>query len=187
MTGFCLRLSIFGVVAALVIGCNRQNGSEKELQKTENGRSAQKIVQQVRQLNESRLQTLVKERNGKILFVNVWATWCAPCIEEFPDIVKLAESYEGKNVEFIGISVDFPDEADSKILPFMVKQGVPFDVYVAGFEKQEMFINALNESWSGAIPATFIYDASGKQRSILVGKQTLEQFKEEIEKVRGSS
>jgi putative lipase involved disintegration of autophagic bodies len=89
-------------------------------------------------------------------------------------------------VDIAAISVDYPDEVDSKILPFLVSQHVPFKVYVANIKKDEDFINELNPSWSGAIPATFIFDANGKQRVFMFGQKTLKAFKAEIDSVLGS-
>ena len=132
------------------------------------------------------IKHLVHIRNGKILFLNVWATWCQPCIEEFPDIVKLYNDYRNAGVDIAAISVDYPDEVDSKILPFLVSQHVPFKVYVANIKKDEDFINQLNPSWSGAVPATFIFDENGKQRVFMFGQKTLKVFKAEIDSALGS-
>jgi thiol-disulfide isomerase/thioredoxin len=132
------------------------------------------------------VEHLVHVRNGKILFLNVWATWCQPCMEEFPDLVKLCNDYQNAGVDFAAISVDYPDEVDSKILPFLISQHVPFTVYVANVKKDEDFINELNPSWSGAVPATFIFDANGKQRVFMLGQKTIVTFKAEIDTVLGS-
>ena len=142
-------------------------------------------VQTVDPINEAGLRKLMRERNGKILFLNIWATWCVPCVAEFPDLVKLSQAYDAKKVEVVGISVDFPDEVNSKIIPFLKKQKVPFKNYVADFKDPQDFINAVNRTWSGGVPATFIYDSGGKERFSLIGKGTFEQFKKEIDKVRG--
>ncbi len=140
----------------------------------------------VRVLNEMTLDSLLSDRNGKILLLNVWATWCMPCREEFPDLVKLAKSYDGDVVDIVGISADFPDEIDSKIVPFLKEQKVNFTNFVQNFEKQEDFINRLNEEWQGALPATFIYDSSGNQQRYLLGKQSYNSFRKAIEEVNKS-
>jgi thiol-disulfide isomerase/thioredoxin len=133
------------------------------------------------------LRKLLRERNGKILFLNVWATWCAPCVEEFPDLIKLSQAYPKNEVEVVGISADYSDEIESKILPFVRKHSVPFRIYVAQFDHQEDFINSLDSSWNGALPASLIYDGHGNQRFFHAGQGTFQQFKEEIEKVRKKS
>lgn len=175
-------VSIIGIAVMLcsVPGC------VKKQEQAQNNLKADVAVQPVKAIDEAGFKRLVAERKGKLLFVNVWATWCAPCVEEFPDLVKLAQYYNGANVEVVAISADFPDEIDSKIVPFLKKQRVPFTTYVAQFENQDSFINTLNISWNGALPATFIYDAEGKQRFFIIGKSNFDRFKNEIEKVRGT-
>jgi thiol-disulfide isomerase/thioredoxin len=146
-----------------------------------------KQVETVEPIDKTGLQKLIKERNGRILFLNIWATWCAPCVEEFPDLVKLSRAYPERELEVVGISADYPDEVESKILPFIKKHDVPFRILVAKFEHQEDFINGVNPSWSGALPATLIYDQHGNQRLFLVGQGTFERFKKSIDTIRTRS
>jgi thiol-disulfide isomerase/thioredoxin len=141
-------------------------------------------VATVNPINEAEFQQLVQQRNGKILLVNVWATWCLPCREEFPDLVKLAEAYKESDVEIIGISADYADEIDSKILPFLREQKVNFQNYVRNFEDDEVFINSLNPKWRGALPVTAIYDREGNQQIFHLGEGDFEIFQQQIESVR---
>jgi thiol-disulfide isomerase/thioredoxin len=146
--------------------------------------TARDQVGSVDPIDQAGLKTLINERKGKILFLNIWATWCAPCVEEFPDLIKLSQAYGGSEVEVVGISADYPDEVESKILPFIRKQRVPFRIFVAKFDHQEDFITSVNPSWSGALPATLVYDAQGKQRYFSIGAGTFEKFKKIIDSVR---
>lgn len=136
----------------------------------------------VEKIDKAKLSKLIKDRKGKVLFLNLWATWCVPCREEFPSIVKLVDEF--KDVEFVGISVDFPDEIDSKIIPFLKTNKVNFNSYVNGIEGDEELINLLDKNWNGALPATFIFDKSGKKISFMEGKKSYEDFKREIEKAK---
>ena len=120
------------------------------------------------------VQRLIKYREGKPLLLNFWATWCLPCKEEFPDLVKIAK--RAHNAEIIGISLDYPDEKDSKVVPFIKNQSVPFKIYIASFQRPEELINAIDSTWNGAIPATFFYDAYGIQRSSIIGRATRDNF-----------
>ncbi len=136
----------------------------------------------VKIISTAELEKLIKERNGKPLLINVWATWCAPCREEFPDLVKIAENF-GDKIDVVGISVDFPEEIDSKIIPFLKKHNAQFANYVVKVTDPEDFINLLNKDWFGAIPATFIYDEKGNQKEFLIGKQSYKNFEEVLIKV----
>ncbi len=169
-----LRLILFGLFVCFCCGGSSLSAQTKDSSLT------------VGPLDVKGIEHLVHSRNGKFLFLNVWATWCQPCVEEFPDIVKLYSEYHDAGVDFASISVDYPDEAESKILPFLVSRHVPFKVYVANVKKDEDFINALNPSWSGAVPATFIFDGIGRQRAFMFGQKTFSFFKAAIDSVLNS-
>lgn len=182
------RITLIIVSAAFLCGAHGgMMNTGRPVDKQSNDQQERVVVPPVRTIDEKSLRKLIKTRNKKVLFLNIWATWCAPCVEEFPDLVKLYRHYNPNEVEIVAISADFPDEVDSKILPFLKKQKVPFKTYVAKFENQDSFINSLNKSWNGALPATFVYDAKGKQRFFTIGKSNFDRFKNEIEKVRGKT
>ena len=132
-------------------------------------------------INEQALRQLIHERTGRVLLLNIWATWCKPCVEEFPELIKLRQTCRDSLVDIVAISVDYPDEVDSKIIPFLDTLGVPFTVFVADFSKPEDFIRSLDPSWSGAVPATFVFDRHGKERTFLLGRKNYEIFKRVVE------
>jgi thiol-disulfide isomerase/thioredoxin len=132
-------------------------------------------------INLDQLKQIISKREGKPLLINLWATWCAPCREEFPDLVELGAKYKNK-VDIVGISVDYPDEIDSKILPFVKKLNVNFTIYVNDVKDQEKLIDFFDKDWNGAIPATFIYDINGKNVSKIYGKKDFKYFESQIKK-----
>jgi thiol-disulfide isomerase/thioredoxin len=133
-------------------------------------------------IDVKKLKEIINNRNGKPLLVNVWATWCVPCREEFPELVKITDKF-GDRVDMIGISVDFPEEKDSKVVPFLKEQKVEFKNYIIKVVEPEDFINLLNEDWNGAVPATFIYDKKGAQKEFLLGKQSYSDFENGVKKI----
>lgn len=138
-------------------------------------------------LDADRFQALLDQYKGKVLFINTWATWCVPCKEEFPDLVRLQDHYKDDDVVFIGISVDFPDEIESKVKPFLHSQKVNFANYVQNFKDPAELIDLLNTKWRGAVPATFIYDKKGIQQTFLLGKHSFVEFQQAIETIRNTN
>lgn len=141
------------------------------------------FIETIETIDSTTLQEMISQRNGALLFVNVWATWCVPCKEEFPDLIRLVKKYKSQNVEFVGISADYPDEIETRVKPFLRAFDLNFKIYVQDFENDEEFINLLNREWSGALPATFIYDQNGIQRAFLLGKKSMEEFEQELIKL----
>ena len=178
------KLIAFLLTLLLVANCGKQNEQTNSKDSLAVVQKPGKIQYEVATLDEAGLKQLIAQRNGKILLLNVWATWCEPCREEFPDLIKLASDYKNSNVEVVGLSADYPDEVDSKIVPFLEKYQCNFKIYVQNFEDDAKLIQLLNQAWNGALPATFIFDQDGKQQMFLTGMRSYDDFKQEVEKVR---
>ena len=110
----------------------------------------------------------VKRPGASAVLVNVWATWCTPCVEEFPDLLHVARELSPKGLRLVLVSVDFSG-SEAATTEFLTKQGVDFPTFVRT-GKDEAFVDGLEPKWSGAIPATFLYDDSGKLVRFWEGK-----------------
>lgn len=171
------KLCIVFLITSLVYGCSTYDDVEL---------SPKNSNTKISLIDEAGYKKLVQQRNGKILLVNFWATWCIPCREEFPELVKIANEYQTENVDVVGISTDFPDEIESKVKPYLKSQNVDFQNYVKNFEDDDAFINSVNPEWSGALPATFIYDTESVLRESHFGQNDFAGFRKMIEQMRQS-
>lgn len=135
-------------------------------------------------INSSQISKLIRERHGKVLLLNIWASWCVPCREEFPELIKLQKQIGNQNVEIAAISIDYSDELETKVIPFVNSQNLNFKTYIADISNDSELINMLNPQWNGALPATFVYNKNGEQTGTLLGKSNLNDFKKEIEKAK---
>jgi thiol-disulfide isomerase/thioredoxin len=111
---------------------------------------------------------------GRPVVVNMWATWCVPCREEFPDLVKLHREMGARGVQVVAISLDLSSALESDVVPFLEAQGATFPVYIKSPGDDDGFINAVSPAWSGALPSTFVYDASGKLVEEITGPTTFD-------------
>lgn len=147
--------------------------------------STKKIV--VEDIDKAKLEKLIKNRKGKVLLLNIWASWCPPCKKEFPDLVKLAEKYKGsRKVEIVGLSVDERDDLNSDVIPFLQQNNVNFKIYIQNFKKIEELIEFFPQ-WQGAIPLTVIFDAKGNQKKFIIGMRDFAFFDNAIQEVLNSS
>ena len=128
------------------------------------------------------LDIFEQHKGNKPVLVNFWATWCAPCIEEFPYIVELKKEY-GDKFELVFVSGDF-EEAKNDARAFLDKQGVDFVTYFKK-GKDDEFISSISDSWTGALPFTLILDKQGNISAEWEGKAEIETFREELLKVIG--
>lgn len=107
------------------------------------------------------LKKAVAAQKGKVTVVNLWATWCGPCVQEFPDLVKLHNKYKAKGLSFISVTIDDP-EAKAQVVSFINKQNASFPVYMRRTGEVEPFIFPLDRNWTGAVPTTYIFNKQGK-------------------------
>lgn len=120
----------------------------------------------------------VRDAGAAAVVVNVWATWCVPCREEMPDLLRLRRDYAGRGVQVWLVSADFAADAGAAAA-FLAEQGVDFPTYLKR-DGDMPFIDAFDPDWSGALPATFIYDGSGRRRQALFGKSTYAQLEAKV-------
>jgi thiol-disulfide isomerase/thioredoxin len=116
------------------------------------------------------LRREIARPGARAVVLNVWATWCAPCREEFPDLVKLERAYGPRGMRLMLVSADFAEQAESA-RRFLAAQGVDFPSYIKTGDDME-FIAGLERRWSGALPATFVYDGRGSLRHFQQGRTT---------------
>tara|TARA_A100001037_G_scaffold306333_1_gene350791 strand:- start:10202 stop:10687 length:486 start_codon:yes stop_codon:yes gene_type:complete len=123
------------------------------------------------------LQHVSSLKGQKAVLLNVWATWCIPCVEEFPMIVGLDKSFD--EVDVIFISADFTEQSNA-VQSFLNDQGVDGISFMKD-EKDEAFINGLHPEWSGLLPYTILYGKqSGKIVDFWEGKEPETKFREAI-------
>lgn len=128
------------------------------------------------------LKAIFDNSKGKVILLNFWATWCKPCVKEFPELVKLYIDYKEKGFELVFISLDVPEDVP-KLKPFLQKNEVDFITYVSTFSNPEELINLIDKNWMGAIPATYIYDKEGNLKKSILGNRSYKDFETEITKI----
>lgn len=137
--------------------------------------------QDLKQLSSAgQVDSLIKSYSGKTVMVNFWATWCDPCEQEFPDLVRLYNDYKGKDFVLIFISLDQTSDVKTKVLPFLKNNGVDFTTFINTFKKPEELMDFFDKKWDGAIPATYVYNEAGVQTSAMIGGKTYAEFEQQV-------
>ena len=142
----------------------------------------------VKEINTESMTSLLKRAPAepRPLLVNFWATWCDPCREEFPDLVKIDKDFRPKGLEFIAISLDDLSEIKTEVPKFLRQMRATMPAYLLNVPDPERAINAIDPRWSGALPATFLYDAQGQLVFKHFGRVQPEELRSAIEKVVGN-
>ncbi|MBX7055587.1 MAG: TlpA family protein disulfide reductase [Pyrinomonadaceae bacterium] len=123
--------------------------------------------------------------NGKPLLINFWATWCDPCREEFPDLVKIDSEYRGK-IDFITVSLDDLADIDTFVPKFLSEVKATMPAYLLKTDDETAAIKMVSSDWAGNLPMTVLFDANGKPAYQRNGKVRYPILVAEIEKVLAS-
>jgi thiol-disulfide isomerase/thioredoxin len=102
------------------------------------------------------LQDYLGQFDNKTLVVNFWATWCIPCVKELPYFEELTEAYPEDDVQVVLVSLDFSNQIDRRLIPFLEKHQLKSEVIVLDDPDANVWIRKVSSDWSGAIPATLV-------------------------------
>jgi len=125
----------------------------------------------VKKITFSELSALLESNRGKVVIVNLWATWCPPCRKEIPGFINLYNKYKDKGVEIIGVAFD--ENGEESVPPFIKKMGINYPVYLEGK-------NVAQSYDLHAYPTTVIYNKNGKIVNKHIGYISEKDFDDEI-------
>ncbi len=92
--------------------------------------------------------------------INFWATWCSPCVKELPYFESVNREFSEKNVKVLLVSLDFPSQIESKLMPYLKKNKIKSNVILLDDSKMNKWVPRVSEKWDGGIPATLIVNSS---------------------------
>jgi len=124
----------------------------------------------------------VEASEAPLTIVHAWATWCDPCREEFPEVMKVLERYEERGVRLILISADEPDETE--LVEAFLTEHLSTIGSLVTTELSESFIEALSPTWTGALPASFFY-RNGRLVKEWEGIRSFDHYSETIDALLG--
>ena len=125
---------------------------------------------------------LVHSHPGKVMLVDFWATWCDACREGLPKLVALAGKLGPGKFQLITISADEPEE-EAAAIAFLNKEHAPYPRYIKRTDDDQAFIDSVNKKWSGALPALFLYDATGAMVAAFIGESDPAEVESVVRKV----
>ncbi len=101
------------------------------------------------------------DSTGKLRLINIWATWCGPCVTEFPDLIIIDRMYRGRKFELITISADKKDKKQD-VLNFLKQHQASNKNYIFNKDDVYQMIEAIDPEWQGGLPYTMVIEPGGK-------------------------
>lgn len=151
-----MRLLI--IIGFLILSCKQD---DKEI-------ASKPLVSDVEQIDlkvydYNGIQKYLTTHSDTTYVINFWATWCAPCVKELPYFESIHKNYKDKKVKVLLISLDFPNKYESSLKPFIFKHKLQSEVIALNDPDSNYWIPKVDEQWSGALPATLIFNKNNRQ------------------------
>jgi thiol-disulfide isomerase/thioredoxin len=132
-------------------------------------------------MGDAEIARLARQRQG-IIVLNFWATWCEPCVEEMPILIRLHEN--NRKVQIVGISLDEANQV-KVVRKFVAEHNIPYRIVLRQGENFETMVNSIDPNWIGALPATFVFYKGTLQYSkvgLLNEAELLQQIRPLVER-----
>ena len=138
----------------------------------------------VTQIDAEALANLLKRKGETVkpLLINFWATWCDPCREEFPELVKIDADYKGK-IDFITVSLDDLAEINRDVPKFIAEMKSKMPAFLLKTENEETAIASVSKDWQGGLPFTILFNEKGEIAYSRQGKIKPAVLRAEIDKI----
>ena len=128
-------------------------------------------AQQIREIDREGIVQLSRLSNDTTYVINFWATWCSPCVKEIGYFETLHRKYAGDKVQVVLVSLDFPNQVNRRVIPFLEEKKITAPVRLVTELDYNSWIDQVDPAWSGALPATLILH---KDKRIFMEKELTE-------------
>ena len=165
---------VAGVIGLVFAGVGMYFGSQHYMPaKPESSAVASLLAQEMADA-DGKMHKL-SQWQGKTLIVNFWATWCAPCVEEMPELTALQTELAPKDIQILGVGIDSP----SNVREFSAKYKITYPLYIAGMTGTELSRQFGNQA--GGLPFTVIIGPKGDIKKTYLGRLKMDQLRADIQ------
>jgi thiol-disulfide isomerase/thioredoxin len=137
-------------------------------------------------VDPARLRAELVARQGDVVLLSVWATWCVPCLREIPELVALEQEYSPRGLRLFGLSMDEPGAMAGGVEPFRREHFPQFSSWARGDSDMDQLVSVVDPAWNEILPTTYLIGRDGKVAARLQGRRTPAELRALIESALGT-
>ena len=175
------RFQVFVLIVLCVLLASFAASAQKKKHGAAKTPAAKMPTVVVEPIDTDALKTLLTQQRQGPLLVNFWATFCDPCRDEFPDLVKIDKDFRSQSLEFVTVSLDDIGDIKKGVPEFLSSMKATMPAYLLNASDPEPAINLVDPRWRGDLPATFLYNDKGEVAYKHIGRVDPAELRGEIE------
>lgn len=152
----------FALLVAAILGMNVPEGVTAEAPLT--------------LLRAPELEQRLEAERGQVVILNLWGTWCVPCLREIPDLMEVERRLSSRGVRLIGLGMDEASQRDSLVLPFHRKHFPAFRSYLRNEPDMDTLVSVVDPAWNEILPTTYLIGRDGKVFRKIQGRRSIDEF-----------
>lgn len=131
---------------------------------------------EIRSISALEFSALLDDARGEVILINLWATWCAPCLREIPELMQLRETYQDKEFRLIAVAMDDPQDLETHVIPFRDQRFPDWNTFQRAEVEMDRFVSVVDPAWNEVLPTSYLLDRSGTVVKVLFGGKSYEDF-----------
>ena len=129
-------------------------------------------------IDVAQFKALMARERGHVIILSIWATWCAPCRKEMPDLLRVEQQLAGRQVRLIGLSMDEPGQLQSLVEPFRLRFFPTLRSYLRNTPDMDSLISVIDPAWNEILPTTYLLDRNGRVALRLQGTKPYAEMRD---------
>jgi thiol-disulfide isomerase/thioredoxin len=124
----------------------------------------------------AQLRARLDAERGRVLILNLWGTWCVPCLREIPDLLEVERRLAARGVRLLGVGMDEPSQRATLVEPFRAKYFPGFDTLLRNEPDMDTLVSVIDPAWNEILPTTYLIGRDGKVFRKIQGRRSIDEF-----------
>jgi thiol-disulfide isomerase/thioredoxin len=126
--------------------------------------------------NAAQLRARLDAERGRVLILNLWGTWCVPCLREIPDLIEVERRLTARGVRLLGLGMDEPSQRATLVEPFRAKHFPGFETLLRNEPDMDTLVSVVDPAWNEILPTTYLIGRDGKVFKKIQGRRSIDEF-----------